>query len=90
MLVAGIVHHQIEDKLHLALLDARQEFIEIGHGAKLGHDLAVVADVVAVIGVRRIVVRAQPDDVDPEPLNVVELRRNALQVADAIAIRILE
>ena len=56
-----------------ALLDAREHAIEVGHGAEFVHYLAIVADVVAIVGIGRIVVGREPDDVDAELLKVVEM-----------------
>ena len=74
----------------MTLLDALQQFVKVGHGAELGHDFAIIANVVTVIGIRRVIVRAQPDDVDAETLYVIELRRDALQISDTVAVRVLE
>ena len=52
----------------MALLDARKKLVEIGHVAELGHDLPIVTNVVAVVGIERVEVWAQPDDVDAELL----------------------
>ena len=90
VLVAGVVDDEVDDEAHVALLDAGEHGVEVGHGAELFHHLAVVADVVAVVGVGRVEVRAEPDDVDAEVLQVVELGGDAGQVADAVAVRVLE
>jgi hypothetical protein len=46
-------------------------------------DVVVVGDVVAPVAVRRRECRAEPHGVDTEPLEVVQLRDQTLQVADA-------
>ena len=48
-------------------------------------DVAVVGDVVAEVRHRRAVDRRQPERVDAEPLQVVQPRAHALEVADAVA-----
>jgi len=53
----------------------------------LGHDGAVIADVVAVVVVGRLVDRVQPDDVYAQALDVVQPGGDAAEVADAIARR---
>ncbi len=59
MLVAGMVGDQIDDEAHVALLDAGEHGVKVSHGTELLHHLPVVADVVAVVGVGRIEVRAE-------------------------------
>ena len=90
MLVGGVVRHQVDDQPHVPLLDARQHRVEVGHGPELRHHLAIVADVVAIVRVGRVEVRAQPDDVHAQLLQVVQPRRDSLQIADAIAVRVLK
>ena len=90
VLVGGVVDDEVDDEAHVALLDAGEHGVEVGHGAELGHDFAVVADVVAVVGVGGVVVGAEPDDVDAELLEVVELGGDAGEVADAVAVGVLE
>jgi hypothetical protein len=48
------------------------------------------ADVISVVGVGAVKVRAKPDHVDTEPLQVVELGGEAVEVADAVAVAIVE
>src|SRR5690606_6259915 len=51
---------------------------------------AVVGDVVAVVVHRRREERRHPDDVDPQPREVVEALEHAAQVADAVAVGVGE
>src|SRR5262249_55919007 len=53
-------------------------------------DIAVVADVVSEIRHRRGIDRRYPDRIDAEPREVVEAFAYSLQIADAVAIRILK
>ena len=47
--------------------------VEVGHGAELPHHLAIVANVVTIVGVRRIIVRRKPDHIDAELLQVIQM-----------------
>ena len=66
------------------------EVAEILAGAVGRMDVVVVGDVVAVVAHRRRIERQKPDRVDPELLNVVELVRQSMEIADAILVRIKE
>src|ERR1039458_3004021 len=90
MLVRAVVDNQVDDQAHVTPFDAREHGVEVGHSAELGHDLAIVADVVAVVGVGRIEVRTEPDHGDAQSLQEVELAGDARQVPDAVAVRVLE
>jgi hypothetical protein len=50
-------------------------------------NVVIVGDVVTPIAVRRRKGRAEPHGVDAEPLEVVELRDQPLQVAAAVGVR---
>jgi hypothetical protein len=64
--------------------------IEVREGAEDGIDVAVISDVVAEIRHGRGINGRNPDRIDPEPGDVVEPLANALQVADAVSVRILK
>ena len=55
-----------------------------------GSTVGVVADVVAAVAQRRGEERRQPEAVDAEPLQVVELVGQAAQVAGAVAVAVVE
>ena len=90
VLVRGVVDDKVDDQPHVPRLDRREHVVEVGHRAEFFHDLAVVADIVAVIGVGRVVVRREPDYIDAEFLQVVEMLGDAVEVADPVAVRILK
>ncbi|CAO0825743.1 hypothetical protein SMICM17S_09711 [Streptomyces microflavus] len=88
--VGGVVDDQVHDELHPALVDGAQEPVEVGEGSEERVDVLVVADVVPVVVVRGGVDRGEPQDVDAELGQVVEPFDDALQVADAVRIRVGE
>ena len=71
-------------------VQGRDEGVEVVEAAQLGRDGAVVVDVVAAVGERRGVERAQPDGVDAEPPQVVDAPDDAAQVADPVTVRVGE
>src|ERR1700734_2073484 len=74
----------------MAPLDTGEECVEVGHVAELLHDFAIVADVVPVVCIWRVKVGTEPDNVNTKLLEVVELRGDAGQIADTVAIRVFE
>src|SRR5690242_5333561 len=67
-----------------------QQAVEIRHRAELGIYRFVVADVVSEINLRRGIERCYPDGLHSQALEVVEPLRDAVEVADPIAVGILE
>ncbi len=63
---------------------------EVVDGAELRQHLVEVADVVAAVAQRRVVERRQPEAVDAEPLQVVQLVDQAAQVAGAVGVGVVE
>ncbi|MPM39399.1 hypothetical protein SDC9_86032 [bioreactor metagenome] len=90
MTVRGVVHHEVDDDPDAPLVGLRHEAAEIRQGAELGHDVAVVRDVVPAVGQRGGEERRQPQAVDPQPLEVVEAVREPRQIADPVTVGIGE
>src|SRR5207247_8332284 len=66
------------------------ELIEVVHRPEDRIDRGVVRDVVAEVGERRGVDRRKPERVHAEIDEVVEALRDPSQVADPVAVRVLE
>lgn len=90
MLVAGVVQHQVEEKTHAPCVCFFQEPVEILHRAEVRHDLPVIADVVAVVGVGGCEDRIEPQGFDSQPMQVVEFFGDSVQVPDAVVVAVLE
>ena len=90
MLVRGVVHDEVDDHAHAAGVGLVQELVEVLDVAELRQHRGVVADVVAAVAQRRGEERRQPQAVDAEPLQVVQLVDHAAQVADAVGVAVGE
>jgi len=90
VLVGGVIDHQVHHELHPPRVQLGDQLVDVGEGAERGVDVLVVADVVAVVVVRRPVHRREPDHVDAELVQIVQARDDPRDVADAVAVRILE
>ena len=90
MLVGGVVDDQVHHELDAVLVRGFEQLIEVFHGAELGHDGAVVGDIVAVVIVRGSVDGREPQHLDAEVRQVRNLLGDAGQVADAIAVGVVE
>ncbi|CAM5693532.1 hypothetical protein SGLAM104S_08783 [Streptomyces glaucescens] len=90
VLVAGVVHDEVDDDPHAPLVGGVDELHEVGEVAELRQHRRVVGDVVPAVPERRLEERRQPQAVDAEPLQIVELGGQALEVADAVAVAVLE
>jgi hypothetical protein len=62
-----------------------EHHVEVGQSAEERVDIAVVRDVVSGILLRGALERAQPDGIDAEVGEVVEVRGDAGEIADAVA-----
>jgi hypothetical protein len=66
------------------------EFAEVLHGSVVGMEGEEVRDVIAAVAERRLVHRQQPEAVDAEPLEVVELVHQPAKVAGAVVVAVEE
>jgi hypothetical protein len=88
--VAGVVDHKVHHESDVSVVERRQQLLPVGHRPELLADGAVVADVVAVVGVRGVVHRTEPHHVDAERVEVVDPLGDAGDVADPIAVTVVE
>lgn len=88
VLVRGVVDHQLADHTQLALVGLGDKAPDVGQGAVVGADPAVFGDVVAIVAPRRGVERQQPEGVDPQVLDVVELGDQPRKIADSVVVGI--
>lgn len=90
MLLAGVVHDQIEDDSHSAFVYFLNQPVAGLHVAILLRDAAIVADVIAEILLRTAEEGRDPNRTEPQFLDVVQSADDAIDVPDAISIRILK
>ena len=90
MLIGGVVRNQIEDELEPALMRRLHQRVEILHGPEQGIDAGVIGDVIAEIDHRRGEDRRQPDRIDAERQQIGQPVDDPGEIADAIAITVLE
>ena len=90
VLVGGVVHHEVHEHAHPALVRAVEDLLEDLEVAVLGVYVLVIRHVVAEVGVGRGVEGRKPDGVHAEALDVVELRQNAPEVAYAVPVPVAE
>src|SRR5262245_22183047 len=90
MTIARVIRHEIDEHADTTLGGRRDERVELGERTERGIDAAVIGDVVSPIFVRRRMDRREPDRVDTEPGEMVELPGDAAEVADAVTVRVGE
>src|SRR5260370_11693740 len=90
MLVRSVIGNKIHDPADVAFLRFADHSVEIRERAVKWIDACIVRNVVAEIHQRRRVHRANPNRVDAEVAKVIQSGRNPVDVANAVAVRILE
>ena len=90
VIARGVVHDEVGDHPHAELVGLIDTAMKILDCPVVGMDGKEVGDVVAAVAQRRRVHRQEPEAVDPEPLEVLELLRETAQVAQAVAVAVVE
>jgi len=90
MLIRGVVGNVIQDDTNASFLCFADQTIEVGERPVEGIDGGVIRNVVAKIHQGRGIDGADPDGVNAQVAKVIEARNNPIDVAYAIAVRILE
>ena len=84
----------VDDKVHYdfyaPFLASFQHRLEVVKGAVFGRDVAIIGDVVSEVALRTFVNGRNPDGVDTQPFQIIKLFQHAFQVADAVAVAVLE
>ena len=90
VLIRRVVEHEVEHHPDVALVRGGDERVERREVAVIGIDISIIRDVVSGVLERGRHDGHEPDGVDAEVLQVVELRREPREIADAVAVRVLE
>ena len=85
-----MVGDDVEHDADVALPGSGQRAVEVVERAVVGFDVEVVGDVVPVIRLRRGEARREPDGIDTQITDVVEMAADPLEVADAVAVAVGE
>jgi hypothetical protein len=85
-----VVGHDVHDHPDAGGVGRGDQGVEVVQGAELGGDVAVVVHVVAAVGQRGGVERAEPDRVHAEVGQVADARRHAGKVTDAVTVAVRE
>src|SRR5262244_2418932 len=88
MLVGRMIDDELGEYSQLPPLGLLHEAAEIGHGAEIGIDGAVVRNIVAVVTTGRGIERQQPKGCDAEILQIVKLFGQSCKIADAVVVAI--
>ena len=90
VLVAGVVGHDVHEDPDAPRPRLGNEPVEVVQRAELGRDGAEVGDVVAPVGVGRRSDRREPDAIDAEPLQVVQMPDDPGDVAHSVGVAVGE
>ena len=90
MFARGMVQDQIEDDPHAAPVDFFDQLLHILQGAVLGCNVCVAGNIVAEVRLRGDKGGRYPDGFNSQGLKIVELLKDALDVADSIPIAVVE
>ena len=81
---------QIDDDLDAVFVRGRAERSKVLIRAVTRRDLVKIGDIIARITERRFVERVQPDRRKAHVVDVRQLLTNAVQIADAVSVRVVE
>src|SRR5262245_19118676 len=90
MLVGGVIEDELGNDADSAAMRFAQERLEVGQGAVRRMNACVVRYVVTIVLQWRRIERQQPNRSNSEILQVVELIGQALKIADAIGVAVVE
>ena len=90
MFVRRVVRYDIDDYLDTGPMRGRSHRIEVIHGTEAWIHVAIVDHVVAAVGQIGWIERRQPDRIDAQLLQIIHLFGDTGDVAQSVAVHILE
>jgi len=88
--IGSVVDGEVGDDADAAFVGGVDKRNEVLDGAEFREDLAEIADIVTAVAQGRVVERREPQAVDTEPLQVVELFLDTLQRAGTSVVWVVE
>lgn len=88
--LAGVIWHKVQNKLDTGRIRGLEQILQILHRSERRVDCVEIGNIVAEIGHRRLEHRTQPCAGDAHLLQVRQLLNNAANVADTVAITVVE
>src|SRR6266513_5585905 len=85
-----VINDQLRDDAQPALMRGVEERAKIVECSVVRINIVIIGDVVAVIAQRRWIKGQEPDGGDAELLEIIELLDQSTEVADAVAIAVME
>ncbi len=90
MLIGGVIHHQLDHHLQVALVSRCQKSLEIVHRPVHRVDVHVVGNIVSIVFKRGWEEGKQPQTGDPQILKIIQFLDQARKVTDAIAVAVFK
>lgn len=90
MLVTGMVHHQVHEQFHAALMASLDQILDICDRAIFGGDGLVVGNIISHVDLGRFVRGAEPDDIYTQLLDVIQLGDDSRDIADTVIVGVFE
>ena len=93
MLIGGVIRDQVKNYPNAVAARLANQSFESGQVAELRIDITVVADIVAPVFERRAIDGGEPNRIDTQRsigaiIQIVQVRGDAVEVPDAVAIRV--
>ena len=90
MLITAMVYHKVQENIHIPLLRLGNQLLHVFIGAESRINLVVILNIIALVGKRRKKAGRNPDNINSEFLQIIELFNNPLDVSNSIPLRILK
>jgi hypothetical protein len=88
MLIGAVVNDKIHNDVNVPGACLEKEKIEAVEIAEAGIDIVIIRDIVALVGKWGAVHRRDPEDTDAESFQILQFDDDALDITDAIAVRV--
>lgn len=90
MLITSVIHYQIHEELHAPFMAPLDQLFHICDRTVFRGNVVVISDIISHVNLRRLIRGTEPNDIDTEVLDVVELRNDTGDITDTVIVGVLE
>ena len=90
MFIGAVVDDKIHKDTDIPSVSLPEEFIHVFHSAEPRIYIVIIRDIISLVSERGDVNRTQPDDIDAQIPEIIQLADNTLKISYAVSVAVTE
>ena len=85
-----MIYHKVHNDADASLMRLVEHSVIIFHRSELFHDRTVVTDIITIVVIGRLVDRREPDYINAQFFQIIQLFRDTVQIADSVPVAVVK